>query len=67
MRIFRRVGLVVVIVALLALAWYAWGPAHTPHGQPPLTSLNSDNLSSFKESFNQASDRIRVVLLLSPT
>jgi hypothetical protein len=29
--------------------------------------LNTDNFSSFKESFNEASDRIRVVLLLSPT
>ena len=64
---FRRVALVVVIVALLALAWYAWGPSHPPQGQPALTSLNNDNFSSFKDSFNEASDRIRIVLLLSPT
>ena len=67
MKTFRRVGLVVVIVALLALAWYAWGPSHTPQGQRPLVSLNSDNYSSFKDSFNEASDRPRVVMLLSPT
>jgi len=64
---FRRVALIVVIVAFIALAWYAWGPSHTPQGQPPLASLNNDNFSSFKDSFNEASDRIRIVLLLSPT
>lgn len=67
MKTFRRVGLVVVIVALFALAWYAWGPSHTPQGQPALASLTNENFSSFKKSFNEASDRIRVVLLLSPT
>jgi hypothetical protein len=58
---------VLVIAAFVALAWYAWGPSHTPQGQPPLTSLASDNIASFKDSFNDAADRVRIVLLLSPT
>ena len=58
---------VVVIAAFVALAWYAWGPSHTPPGQPPLRSLPNNDMSSFKDSFNEASDRVRIVLLLSPT
>lgn len=64
---FRRIALGLLVIGFLALAWYAWGPSHTPPGQPPLVSLTSDNLSSFKDSFNEASGRIRIVLLLSPT
>ena len=63
----RRLVLIAVIAALVLLSWYAWGPSHTPPGQPALASLTKENFSSFKDSFNDASDRIRMVLLLSPT
>lgn len=49
------------------LAWHFWGPARTPTAQPPLTSLAADNLAQFQRAFNDASDRARVILLLSPT
>ena len=49
----------------LFLGWYFWGPA--PRGQPPLTSLTSKNFDQFKREFNDADDRPRLVLLLSPT
>lgn len=58
---------VLLIAAFVALAWYAWGPSHTPNGQPPLSSLANNDISSFKDSFNDAADRVRIVLLLSPT
>jgi hypothetical protein len=35
--------------------------------QAPLMTLTSENFSSFKESFNAASEETRVVALLSPT
>ena len=58
---------VVVIAAFGALAWYAWGPSHTPNGQPPLRTLANNDIYAFKDSFNDAADRVRIVLLLSPT
>ena len=60
-------------LSLLALAlaffvfWYLWGWSRSPQGQPPLTSLTSGNLDQFKREFNNAADRNRLVLLLSPT
>lgn len=58
---------VLLIAALGAVAWYAWGPSHTPQGQPPLRSLANNDISAFKDSFNDAADRVRIVLVLSPT
>lgn len=57
----------VVIVAVLMSAWLAWGPSHTPPGQPPLVALGTDNFSQLQNAFNNDADKIRVVLLLSPT
>jgi len=56
-------------VAILAGAtyWYYWGSSRTPPGQPPLTSLTPSNLDQFKQVFNAADDRTRLVLLVSPT
>jgi hypothetical protein len=60
-------------LSLLALAlaffvfWYFWGWSRSPQGQPPLTSLTPGNLDQFKREFNNAADRTRLVLLLSPT
>jgi len=60
--------LLVVAVALASLVfWYFWGWSRTPHGQPPLTSLEPNNLDHFKHEFNTTADRTRLVLLLSPT
>lgn len=52
---------------IFALAWQVWRPARTPTAQPPLTGLAADNLVQFQKAFNDASDRARVILLLSPT
>ena len=68
----RRVNakyVIFLIVAVLAFVayWYYWGSSRTPPGQPPLTSLVSNNLDHFKSAFNDAADRPRLVLLVSPT
>jgi len=55
------------IALLLAIGWYLWGPAKTPAGQPPLVALTPENFDQFQTQFNEASDNVRVVLLLSPT
>ncbi len=61
----------VLLFAGIALAlltfWYFWGSSRTPKGQPPLVSLTPENFAQFTQEFNSASDRPRLVLLLSPT
>jgi hypothetical protein len=68
MRANLKYALSLVALALaLFVFWYFWGWSRTPHGQPPLASLTSSNLDQFKQEFNSAADRTRLVLLLSPT
>ena len=57
----------IVVVTLLAVAFYLWGYSHTPTGQPQLVSLNPRNITNFQETFDAAAADTRVVLLLSPT
>jgi len=57
----------VLAVVALSVGWYLWGSKRAPNGQPPLTSLTPNNLDQFKSTFNDAADRARLVLLLSPT
>jgi len=63
----KYVALFFAVALALAVYWYYWGSSRTPAGQPPLTSLTSSNLNQFKRVFNDAADRTRIVLLLSPT
>ena len=69
MRMFATKYAVLLAVAIFAFGayWYYWGSSRTPNGQPPLTSLTLSNLDHFKQVFNDATDRARLVLLLSPT
>lgn len=64
-----RVNLRYVLFCFVAFAvvWYFWGWSRTPKGQPPLISLTPSNFDQFKHEFNNAADRTRLVLLLSPT
>jgi hypothetical protein len=50
-----------------ASLWYLYGPGTVPEGQPPLLSVDSSTVARLQTDFNQASDRIRVVAVLSPT
>ncbi len=54
------------IVLLLAARFYLSGH-QVPAGQPPLAEMNSESLAILKSDFNQNSDRLRLILLLSPT
>jgi hypothetical protein len=69
MRRVKAKYITLLIVAVLAFVayWYYWGSSRTPPGQPPLTSLVPGNLDQFKSAFNDAADRPRLVLLVSPT
>jgi hypothetical protein len=63
----QKYALLLLLVPMSLVGWYLWGFNRTPHGQPPLTSLTPNNLGAFKRQFNDAADRTRLVLLLSPT
>ncbi len=42
------------------------GPGRTPQAQPPITSLDA-SLDELRRQFNEAADRTRLLLMLSPT
>jgi hypothetical protein len=59
-----------VLASLLGLAYagyYALAPARTPQGQLALTSLDGAGFAAFEQMFDDATDRVRVVGLFSPT
>jgi hypothetical protein len=64
---FRTTLIVVAIALLSATSWYFVAGHATPAGQPPLASLAPDSFSGFKAEFNASVDRVRLVVLLSPT
>ena len=51
----------------LLLGWHFLWSDRIPDGQPPLTYLRLNNTDQFKHQFDGASDKARLVLLLSPT
>ena len=53
--------------AVVAAGVVACGPGTAPAGQPPMVLLTAQTLETVRQEFNQASDRSRVILLLSPT
>jgi hypothetical protein len=63
----KYIVLPLVIILAFVAYWYYWGSSRTPSGQPPLVSLSQSNLDQFKQAFNDAADRTRLVLLVSPT
>ena len=64
----RKLALVaVIVVLLLAAAWYQFGGHRTAPGQPPLAELNAASIDQLRADFNAAADQPRVILLLSPT
>jgi hypothetical protein len=40
---------------------------HAPATQPPLVEMNGSTISALQAEFNRSSDKLRVILLLSPT
>lgn len=63
----RRITNIAVLIcstALVAAMLFAHVPASAPQGQPAVAAFRLD---SFRQAFNAAADRRRVVVLLSPT
>jgi hypothetical protein len=66
-----RVGLLaacaLLAAALVAGAYHRLGSRRTPAGQPPLARLDSETYHEFRDAFNAADGRTRLVAMLSPT
>ena len=56
-----RTVLTAVLIAIATMA------ASEQRRQPPLTKLQPQSLNPLRREFNAASDRVRIILLLSPT
>ena len=65
-RIILLLVAVVIAAALLAVYYFYLGST-VPNGQQPLTRLNSSNIGSLKNAFNESANSIRVIVMLSPT
>jgi len=64
----KRISVILAAVAVVAGLWYVYGYGTlTPTGQPPLASLRADNFATLQKQFNDSSDSVRVIVLLSPT
>ena len=63
----KRIFPIVVVLTLLASAYYFYGGSSTPKGQPRLVSFSSGDLTPLKGAFNDSATSIRVVVMLSPT
>jgi len=57
----------IALLLVIAFLYYRYAPRHVPRGQPALTHLSADTLGDLRAAFNAASDRTRLLLLLSPT
>jgi hypothetical protein len=60
----RTVLFVIAAVVLAGALAYGLFAHRSPDGQPPLAEMD---LAAFKAEFNHASNRTRVIVLLSPT
>lgn len=68
----RKHSFLIVALALSLLlvgvgGWFVLTDQRVPSGQASLTSLDNASVDVVKDQFNRSADRIRIVLLLSPT
>jgi hypothetical protein len=66
MKLIWKIGLTVVLLALLAGVYFS-RPGHAPAAQPALTELDTKTLSGLQTEFNRTNASLRAILLLSPT
>ena len=63
----KKTLLAALAAALLFAAYYAYAPRHVPANQAPLASITSESFPEIQQAFNGAADRVRLLVLLSPT
>jgi hypothetical protein len=61
----------IVLLSLAAVAflvfYHFYGGSAVPTGQQPLVRLDSSNITSLRDAFNESGNSVRVLVLLSPT
>jgi hypothetical protein len=61
-------GSVAVFIAVaLSVVYYLYLGSTAPTGQQSMVRLDNSNIDLLKKSFNDSSDSVRVVVMLSPT
>ena len=60
----KRTLIVIAAVILAAAGWYLLSGHQAPAGQSALAAMD---LAALRAEFNRASDRPRLIVLLSPT
>lgn len=65
----KRKWSIVLVAALVVILGgiYFTRTGHAPAGQPALVEMNGSMLTVLRSEFNRTSDKLRVILLLSPT
>jgi len=64
---FRRLAIVLIILAAILAITLALDKPRTPAGQPPMVSLTPSTRTGFSRAFDAAADSTRLVFLVSPT
>ena len=62
----RRLVLLLIVALIAVFVWYQSIP-QVPEGQAPLATLDANSLATLRTDFNRNTDRVRVIVLLSPT
>jgi hypothetical protein len=62
-----RFLIVALVLALGGFAYYLRAERHAPAGQPPFATLDTGSLDTLRADFNSHADKVRIVVLLSPT
>ena len=63
----RLIWLLVLIALAAAIGWYRLGAREAPPGQPPLATLDESSIAALRSDFNRDADKVRILVLLSPT
>jgi hypothetical protein len=62
----RRLVLLLIVALLGVFVWYQSIP-QVPDGQAPLATIDANSLPTLRAEFNRNIDRVRLIVLLSPT
>jgi hypothetical protein len=60
-------SLAIVVAIVLLIVSYLYLGSTVPAGQQPLVRLNDANIDALKKTFNESTDSVRVIVMLSPT
>ena len=59
--------LATLLALAVAVAYVRFATPETPAGQPALATIEAAALASFQADFNASADKVRAIVLLSPT